>query len=58
MLDSVKNDRSRGLLMRPTNAWLTDGGPAFGDVADDNCFAVAAVVAVKLRREPYFGGWK
>lgn len=26
MLDSVKNDRSKDLLMRPTNAWPTDGG--------------------------------
>jgi hypothetical protein len=43
MLDSVKNDRSRGLVMRPTCAWLTDGASAWLGVADGG--DVAAVVA-------------
>lgn len=48
MLDSVKNDRSRGLLRRLTNALLTGDVSAFVSVADDGDDVVAVVVvAVK-----------
>jgi hypothetical protein len=43
MLDSVKNDRSRDLLMRPTNAWPT-GGVAWP--RDDAALGGVAVVVV------------
>jgi hypothetical protein len=46
MLDSVKNDRSRGLLMRPTNAWPMGDGPALLSVVDDDDVAVVDVVVV------------
>jgi hypothetical protein len=49
MLDSVKNG-PRDLLMRWTNAWLTDGAPAFAvSVVDDD--DVAVVVVAKIERK-------
>lgn len=46
MLDSVKNDRSRDLLMRPTNAWPT-GGVAW-PMDDAALGGVAAVVVADV----------
>lgn len=45
MLDSVKNDRSIGLLMRPTNALLMDDELALPNVVDDGDVVVVDVVA-------------
>lgn len=51
MLDSVKNDRSRGLLMRPTNASLMDDVSALSVavVDGDGVVVVADVVAENKR---------
>lgn len=51
MLDSVKNDRSKDLLTRPTSAWPT-GGVAWpkDDAALDGVVVVVADVAAEEKQ--------